>query len=180
MERKDVATFKGNPLTLEGEEIQVGQKAPDFKVLDTDMGEVMLDGLKDKIKLIASVPSLDTPVCDLEIKRFNSEAAKISGDVAILFISMDLPFAQKRFCQSYEIKNVSALSDHRDSSFGHNYGVLIKELRLLSRAIFLLDQDNKVVYVEYVKELSAHPDYEKALDAIKSTALNREPQPEKS
>ena len=171
MERKGVVTFKGNPLTLIGEEVKIGQNAPDFKVLTSDLNETDLSAFKGKIKLIASVPSLDTPICDLQIKRFNDEAAKISKDMVILFISMDLPFAQKRFCQAYGIKKVKTLSDHRDSSFGSNYGVLIKELRLLSRAIFIIDQSEKVVYVEYVKEVGSHPDYEGALDALKKKEL---------
>ena len=168
MERKGAVTFQGNPLTLLGEEVKVGQKAPGFSVLDSDLQEVNLNTFKDKVKLIASVPSLDTPVCDLEIKRFNEEASKISGDVVILFISMDLPFAQKRFCQSFDITKVKALSDHRTADFGNKYGVLIKELRLLSRAIFVIDKSNTISYMECVKEISEQPDYDKALEALKS------------
>jgi thiol peroxidase len=167
MERNNVATFKGSPITLIGEEVRAGQAASDFKALDSDLKEVDLSAFKGKIKLIASVPSLDTPICDLQIKRFNDEAAKISKDVAIIFISMDLPFAQKRFCQAYDIKKVKTLSDHKEANFGQNYGVLIKELRLLSRAIFIVDKSDKVSYVEYVKELGSHPDYEAALNALK-------------
>lgn len=170
MERDNVVTVKGEPVTLLGEEIKVGQKAPDFKVLNSDLKEIDLEVFKGKIKLIASVPSLDTPVCDLQIKRFNDEAAKISKDVVIIFISADLPFAQKRFCQAYDIKKVKTLSDHREGDFGLKYGVLIKELRLLSRAIFVLDRDDKVQYVEYVKELSSHPNYENALNSLKGVA----------
>ncbi|MFH1552988.1 MAG: thiol peroxidase [Candidatus Omnitrophota bacterium] len=168
MERSGAVTVKGEAVTLLGEEVKDGQEAPDFTVLDSELGEVKLESLKGKIKLIASVPSLDTPICDLQIKRFNDEAAGISKDVVILFISMDLPFAQKRFCQAYDIKKVKTLSDHREGDFGLKYGVLIKELRLLSRAIFIVDKDNTVRYVEYVKELTSHPDYEKALGALKS------------
>lgn len=167
MERKDAVTMKGSPLTLLGEEIKAGQDAPDFKVLDSDMKEVSLADLKGRVKLIASVPSLDTPVCDLEIKRFNKEAAEISEDIAILFISMDLPFAQKRFCESFDIKKVKTLSDHRLGNFGTNYGVLIDELRLLSRAIFVIDKDDKVRYAEYVPEITQQPDYAAALTALK-------------
>jgi thiol peroxidase len=170
MERKNVVTFKGDPLTLLGEEIKTGQDAPDFKVLDADLKEASLDNYKGKIKLIASVPSLDTPVCDLQIKRFNDEAANISKDVSIVFISMDLPFAQKRFCQEYSIKKVKTYSDHRDAEFGLKYGTLIKELRLLARAIFIVDKENKVKYVEYVKDITTHPDYDKALNALKELA----------
>lgn len=160
-------TLKGNALTLGGEEIKPGHDAPDFKVLSSDMQEKDLASFGNKVKLIASVPSLDTPICDLEIKRFNDEAANTSKNVVILFFSMDLPFAQKRFCQAYDIKKVKTLSDHREAVFGLNYGVLIKELRLLSRAIFVVDKNNKVAYVEYVKALESHPDYEKALTALK-------------
>ena len=167
MKRKNAVTLEGNPVTLLGEEVKVGQKAPDFKVLDSELKEVNLSAFKGKIKVIASVPSLDTPICDLQIKRFNDEAAGLSRDVAIIFISMDLPFAQKRFCQAYNIKKVKTFSDHKDSVFGLNYGVLIKELRLLSRAIFIIDKEDKVQYVEYVKEVGSHPDYDGALNALK-------------
>ncbi|MGB2629689.1 MAG: thiol peroxidase [Candidatus Omnitrophota bacterium] len=170
MERKDAVTFKGNLITLLGNEAKTGQEAPDFKVLDVELNEKGLTDFKDKIKLIASVPSLDTPVCDLQIKRFNDEAAKISKDVAILFISMDLHFAQKRFCQEFNIKKVKTFSDHRDGDFGVKYGVLIKELRLLARAIFVVDKENKIRYVEYVKDITSQPDYETALNALKDIA----------
>lgn len=168
MERKDAVTVKGNPVTLLGEEVKTGQKAPDFKVLNADLEEVSLEDFTGKTKLLASVPSLDTPVCDLQIKKFNDEASGISKNIAIIFISMDLPFAQKRFCQAHDIKQVKTFSDHRDGDFGIKYGVLIKELRLLSRGIFVLDKDNTVKYVEYVKELTEQPDYDGALEALKS------------
>lgn len=170
MERKGAVTFQGNPLTLLGEEIQVGQKAPGFSVLDSDLQEVSLDTFAGKVKLIASVPSLDTPVCDLEIKRFNEEASKISEDVVILFISMDLPFAQKRFCQSFDITKVKTLSDHKTADFGNKYGVLIKELRLLSRAIFVIDKSDVISYSEHVKEIADQPNYEGALEALKKVS----------
>lgn len=168
MERKNVVTLKGNPVTLVGEEVRVGQKAGDFKVLAHDLTEKTLGDFKGKIKLIASVPSLDTPICDLQIKRFNDEASNISKDTVVIFISMDLPFAQKRFCQEFEINKIKTFSDHRDAEFGIKYGVLIKELRLLARAIFLIDKDDIVRYVEYVKEVGSPVNYEAALDAIKS------------
>jgi len=168
MERKNVVTLKGNPVTLIGDEVGVGQKANDFKVLDHDLAEKTLGGFKGKIKLIASIPSLDTPICDLQIKRFNDEASNISKDVVMIFISMDLPFAQKRFCQEFKINKIKTLSDHRDADFGIKYGVLIKELRLLARAIFLIDKDDTIRYVEYVKEVGMPPDYEAVLGAIKS------------
>ena len=168
MERAGIVTVKGDPLTLLGEEIKVGEKVPECTVLDQDLNEVKLSAFEGKIKLIAAVPSLDTPVCDLQIKRFNDEAANIAKDIAIIFISMDLPFAQKRFCQEYNIKKVKTFSDHRDADFGLKYGALIKELRLLARSIFIIDKEGSVRYVEYVKELSDHPDYEGALEALKS------------
>ena len=168
MERKGVVTLQGNPLTLLGEEIKVGQKAPGFVVVDSDLQEVGLDAFAGKVKLIASVPSLDTPVCDIEIKRFNEEASKISEDIVILFISVDLPFAQKRFCQSFDITKVKTFSDHKTADFGNQYGVLIKELRLLSRAIFVVDKGDMISYVEYVKEVSDQPSYGSALEALKN------------
>ena len=166
MERRDVITIEGNPLTLSGEEVKKGQKAVDFTVLDGGLKEITLSDLEGKIKLIASVPSLDTPICDLQIKRFNEEASKLSEDIVVIFLSMDLPFAQKRFCQAYDIKKVKTYSDHKDADFGEKFGVLIKELRLLSRAIFVLNKDNEVTYVEYVKEITTHPDYTAALKAL--------------
>jgi len=168
MERKNVVTVKGNAVTLIGEEVKTGQKARDFKTLNTNLEEVTLSSFENKIKLIASVPSLDTPVCDLEIKRFNDEASKLSKDLVIIFISMDLPFAQKRFCQANDIKIVKTLSDHRDADFGLKFGVLIKELRLLARAIFILDKDDVIKYGQVVPELSSPPDYDAALLALKN------------
>lgn len=167
LERKDAVTMEGAPLTLMGEEVRKGKKAPDFRVLDQALKEVTLENTKGKIRLIASVPSLDTPICDLQIKRFNDEASALSKDIVILFVSMDLPFAQKRFCQEYNIKKVKAVSDHRDADFGLKYGVLIKELRLLARAVFVVDSSDTIRYVEYVDDITHHPDYEAALAALK-------------
>jgi thiol peroxidase len=167
MERTNIVKIKGNPLTLLGNEIKVGQKTPDFKIVDKELKEVSSKNWSDRDRLIASVPSLDTPVCDLEIKRFNEEAVKLSKDLSIVFISMDLPFAQKRFCQANEIRQVETFSDHRDADFGMKYGVLIKELRLLSRAIFVIDKDDIIRYVEYVPELTSQPNYDAALDVLK-------------
>lgn len=160
-------TMKGNPVILEGVMVKTGQKAPDFNVLSNDLKETGLKDFSGKIKLIASVPSLDTPVCDMEIHRFNEEASRISKDVIILFISMDLPFAQKRFCAAGGIDNVKTYSDHRNASFGINYGALIKEMRLLARAIFIIDKNDTVRYAEYVKEIGSHPDYAAALKVLK-------------
>ncbi|MFC1666382.1 thiol peroxidase [Candidatus Omnitrophota bacterium] len=167
MEKKNKVTLKGSPVTLTGNELKVGEKAPDFRALNSALEEETLGKFKNKIKLIASVPSLDTPVCDTEIKRFNDEASSLSKDIAIIFISMDLPFAQKRFCQEFDIKKVKTLSDHRNADFGEKYGVLIKELRLLTRAIFIIDKEDKIHYIELVPEISSPPDYEKALAALK-------------
>lgn len=167
MDRKGLVTVKGSPVTLSGEDVKIGEKAGDFKALDTNLEEVVLSSFKNKIKLIASVPSLDTPVCDMEIKRFNDEASKLSKDLVIMFISMDLPFAQKRFCQANEIKAVKTLSDHRDADFAQKFGVLIKEMRLLARAIFILDKNDFIQYVQIVPELSSPPDYDKALLELK-------------
>lgn len=166
-ERSGVVTMKGKPVTLLGPEITVGEKAPDFLAQATDLRDVRLRDFKGKIKVVASVPSLDTPVCNMEIHRFNAEAVSVSPDVAILFISMDLPFAQKRFCGANGIQGVQTLSDHRTADFGEKYGVLIKDLRLLSRAIFIVDPHDVVRYVEYVKENGTQPDYDRALNALK-------------
>ncbi len=167
-ERTGVSTMKGKPIVLLGHEVKVGQKAPDFVVQANDMSDARLSDFSGKIKLIASVPSLDTKVCDLEIRHFNQEASSLSPDIKILFISMDLPFAQKRFCSAADIKNVKAFSDHRTADLGINYGVLIKDMRLLSRAIFIIDKNDTVRYVQYVHEQGTQPDYEAALKILKS------------
>ncbi len=167
MERTGLVTLQGKPLTLVGDAVKAGDRAADFTALDSGMNTKSLADFKGKVKLIASVPSLDTPVCDTEIKRFNDEASKLSKELAIIFISMDLPFAQKRFCQEFDINRVKTLSDHRDADFGIKYGVLIKELRLLARAIFIIDKDDMVKYVQIVKELGMGPDYDAAIAALK-------------
>ncbi|WP_262428200.1 thiol peroxidase [Paratissierella segnis] len=161
--RANIITMKGNPMTLLGPEIKIGDKAPDFTVLTGDLKPYTLKDAGDKIKIISVVPSLDTGVCELQTIRFNEEAADLDN-VVILTISVDLPYAQKRFCSSNNIDKVITLSDHKDLSFGLNYGFVIEELRLLSRGIIVLDKDNTVRYVEYVKEVSNHPDYDKALE----------------
>lgn len=168
-ERQGAVTFKGNPLTLIGPEIRAGSKAPDFEVLAQDLSTVRLASLKGKTLLISVTPSLDTPVCDAQAKRFNQEAVKLPG-VEILNISMDLPFAQKRWCGAAGIDRVQVLSDHRDGSFGRAYGVLIKELRLLTRAIFAVDSAGAIRYVEYVPEVTSHPNYDAALAAVRTLA----------
>ena len=170
IERKAAVTFKGNPLTLIGPELKVGDKAPDFKALAKDLSEVTLASSKGKTRLISVVPSLDTPVCEMQTKRFNDEAAKLPAQIAVLTLSMDLPFAQNRFCATAKADKIQCLSDHREGSFGKAYGVLIKELRLLSRAIFVVGPDDKLQYVEYVKEITQHPAYEKALQSLHAGA----------
>jgi thiol peroxidase len=155
--------MKGRPLTLDGQDVKVGDHAPDFTVLDGNLTEVRLKDFKGKIKVISVTPSLDTPVCDLQLRRFNHEAASLPHDVIVLNISMDLPFAISRFCTAAEIENARALSDHRDASFGKGYGVLIKEMRLLARALFIVDKNDVVKYREIVAEQTNHPDYDRAL-----------------
>ena len=166
-ERKGIATVRGNPLTLVGKELRVGEPAPDFEVLDNDLKPVKFSSYRGKVVIICSVPSLDTPVCDIETRRFNQEAPNLGPDVVILTVSMDLPFAQKRWCGAAGVENVTTLSDHREAAFGQAYGVLLKELRLLARSIFVVDRDGVVRYVQFVKELGEEPDYEAALDALK-------------
>ena len=167
MERKGIVTVKGNPVTLMGSEIKAGDKAPDFIVVDGDLKEVRLKDFAGKIKIISVSASLDTPVCDMQARRFNQEAATLPVDVVILNITMDLPFAISRFCTTAGIDKVHAYSDHRDASFGNAYGVLIKELRLLARSIFIIDKNDVIRYIEIVPELTNHPDYDKALGALK-------------
>ena len=168
MTKTRTVTMHGRPVSLVGEELSLGKAAPDFTVLDQESNEVRLSDFKNKIKVISVTPSLDTPVCDLQLRRFNSEASQMPSDVVVLNISMDLPFAIKRFCAIAEIDRAKALSDHRDASFGNAFGVLIKDLRLLARAVFILDRDNKVRYIEIVPELSNHPDYDKALQSLRT------------
>jgi thiol peroxidase len=167
MRRIGVVTEHGKPVTLIGPSLGEGDRAPDFTVLDRELSEVRLDDFSGKTKLISVTPSLDTAVCDLQLRRFNHEAASLPGDVVVLNVSMDLPFAINRFCTTAGIDRVKALSDHRAASFGIGYGVLIDELRLLARSIFIVDKFNRIRYVEIVPELTNHPDYEKALNALR-------------
>ncbi len=167
MEQKGIITMKGNPLTLQGKSLKVGDRAPDFTVLDNNLNPVRLSAYKGKVCVLSSVPSLDTPVCDMETRRFNQEAADLGAGVVILTISMDLPFAQKRWCGAAGVDKVITLSDHREASFGTSYGVLIKELRLLARAIFVVDRSGSIQYIELVKELTSEPNYEAVLKAVK-------------
>lgn len=160
-------TFINKPVTLLGNEVKVGDKAPNFTVLANDLSEVTLNDTKGQVRLISVVPSLDTGVCDAQTRRFNEEASNL-GNVKILTISVDLPFAQKRWCGAAGVENVQTLSDHRDLSFGEAYGVAMQELRLLARAIFVVDSNDTVTYVEYVSEGTNHPNYEAALEAAKA------------
>lgn len=170
MERSGVITMKGKPLTVIGPDVRAGDRAPAFSVLDENLNSVSLADFAGKTKLISVTPSLDTPVCDLQLRRFNREAASMPRDIVVLNISMDLPFAVSRFCSTAGIDRAKALSDHRDASFGAAYGVLIKELRLLARSIFIIDKNDVVRYKEIVHEQSNHPDYEKALRALAEIA----------
>ncbi|MCO7126864.1 thiol peroxidase [Sporolactobacillus shoreicorticis] len=167
-ERTGNATVGGNPITLIGPELKVGDKAPEFTVNKDLMEEKSLSDYAGKIKLISVVPSLDTKVCEAQTRRFNEEATKFGDQVAVLTISVDLPFAQDRFCSVAGIDHLDTLSDYRTRTFGKNYGVLIKELQLDMRSIFIIDQENTIRYVQYVKEMTNHPDYEAALHALRS------------
>ena len=167
--RAGAVKFKGNPLTLLGPELKVGAKAPDFQAVAQDLSPVTLGQFKGKTLLISVVPSLDTPVCDAQTRRVN-EAAATLPQVQILTVSMDLPFAQKRWCGAAGISKVSVVSDHKDASFGVAYGVLFQELRLLTRAIFVVDNAGTVRYVEVVPEVTAHPNYDAALAAVTALA----------
>ena len=169
MERPGATTMKGNPLTLMGPELKAGDAAPDFKLVDNSLKNVTLADTGSNVRIVSVVPSLDTPVCDAQTKRFNEEAAKLPG-VDILTVSMDLPFAQKRWCGAFGVDKVKMLSDHRDGSFGNNYGTLIKDLRIESRAIFVLDRKNTIRHVEYVKEVAEHPNYDAAIAAARAAA----------
>jgi len=160
-------TFKGNPMTLVGPELKVGDAAPDFTVVDGALSAVNLASYQGKVKIISAVPSLDTPVCDTETRRFNQEAAGLPGDVAVLTISLDLPFAQKRWCGAAGIDKVITLSDYRDRSFGLAYGALIDELKLLARAIFVIDRGNVIRYIQFVPEVTQEPDYAAVIAAAK-------------
>jgi len=165
-ERTELVKMKGNPLTLVGDEVGLGGVAPEFEVLNQNLEPVTLSQFRGKVCVIVSAPSIDTPVCDLEARRFNEEAAKLGTDVVVLIITMDLPFAQKRWCAAAEVENIQLLSDHRDASFGHSFGVLIKELRLLARTVFISDRAGTIRYIQYVRETTDEPDYDEVLKAL--------------
>lgn len=169
MERPGATTLRGDPKTLIGPELKPGDKAPDFNVVDNSLKPVTLAGTGKNVRIFSVVPSLDTPVCDAQTKRFNEEAAKLPS-VDIFTVSMDLPFAQKRWCGAFGVDKVKMLSDHRDGSFGSQYGTLIKELRIESRAIFVVDKENTIRHAEYVKEVADFPNYETALAAARAAS----------
>jgi len=166
-ERKGLVTMKGNPLTLVGNEVKVGDVMPDCEVVGKELAPVKLSSFRGKVCIISSFPSLDTSVCDMMTRRFNEEAVALGSDVVVLAISMDLPFAQDRWCIAADVKNVNMFSDHRTASFGQAFGVLIKELRLLARAVFVVDREGIVRYTQIVDELTHEPDYEAVLEAVK-------------
>jgi thiol peroxidase len=165
--RKDIVTMKGKPLTLVGNEVKIGDVVPDCEVIWKDLTSVRLSSFRGRVCIISSFPSLDTSVCDMMTRRFNEEAVALGDDVVVLAISMDLPFAQDRWCIAADVKNVSMFSDHRTASFGQAFGVLIKELRLLARAVFVVDKEGIVRYIQIVDELTHEPDYEAVLEAVK-------------
>lgn len=165
-ERTGMITIHGNPLTLVGDAVRLGQPAPDCELLDNDLNPVKLSSFRGKVVVLTSVPSLDTPVCDIETRRFNDEAAGFGPDVQIITVSMDLPFAQKRWCGAAGVDKVKTLSDHRDAAFGQAFGVLIKELRLLARAVFLLDRQGIIQYMQLVPEVTNEPNYEEVIQAL--------------
>ena len=169
MERDDAVKMKGNPITLIGPELKKGDQAPDFRCVETLGSEVSLENFGDDVKVFNVVVSVDTPVCDVQIRRFNEEAAAFSDSVQIITVSMDLPFAQSRYCAAAGVERVRTASDYQYASFGEAYGVLIKENRLLARAIFVVGRDNVIEHVEYVGDIVNEPDYNAALEVIKST-----------
>jgi thiol peroxidase len=173
-ERSAITKFKGNPVTLLGPELKVGDQAPDFQVVDTALNPVTLADFSGKIKIICTVPSIDTPVCDAEIRRFNQEAAQLPDNIVVLTFSMDLPFAQKKWCAGAGIERVTTLSDYQERSFSLAYGVLIKELKLMSRSIFIVDAEDKIIYIKHVPEITEEPDYIAVLVTAKNKIETKE------
>lgn len=167
MKRSGIVTFKGNPVTLAGSEVTAGMKAPDFRVVDGTLSPVTLATFAGKKKIFVAVPSLDTPVCDTEARRFNAEAACLADDVAVMTVSLDLPFAQKRWCGGAGVDRLVVVSDYQDRSFAQGYGILIDELKLLARSVFVVDADDVVRYVQIVPEVTAEPDYDAVLAAVR-------------
>ncbi len=166
MERPNAVTFKGNPLTLVGNELKVGDPAPDATLITQDLRTVNLKDYMGKVLLISAVPSIDTGICSAQTKKFNEEASQLPDSVRVVTVSMDLPFAQARFCGAEHIDKIEVLSDHREASFAQAYGTLVKELRISSRAVFVVDPQGVLRYVEYVPEIASHPSYESALSAV--------------
>lgn len=166
-ERTGIITFQGSPLTLVGSEAKVGDKLQDCQLVGNDLSPVKISSFKGKVCVISCVPSLDTPVCDLQTKRFNTEAGKFGSGVAVITVSMDLPFAQQRWCGNSNAENIVTLSDYMTADFAKSLGVLIKELRLFARAVFVVDKQGKINYVQIVKEVTNQPDYEEVLKAVK-------------
>lgn len=169
-ERKDLVTFQGNPLTLLGDPLEPGMVAPGVTLIGNDLNPATLDSYKGKGMILVTVPSLDTSVCSEETKRFNQEAESLPGKVKLVVVSMDLPFAQQRWAKEHDATRIILLSDHKDASLGQGFGILIKELRLLARTVFVLDSEGKVTYRELVKEMTETPDYQAALNAVRETA----------
>ncbi len=167
MQERQVTKMGGNDITLIGPALKLGDTAPDFTVLDNELLPKTLMDYEGMIKLISVIPSIDTGVCDAQTRKFNELATEFSKDAAVLTISMDLPFAQKRWCGASGVDRVEILSDHHWADFGEKYGVLIKELRLLNRSVFILDRENHIRYIELVEENHNHPDYDTAIDALK-------------
>ncbi len=168
MTQRQEITFKGDPLTLTGEPVQTGQEAPDFVAVGNDLSPVKLSDYSGKTVIISSVPSLDTSVCATQTRTFNEQVGKMD-DVVVLTVSMDLPFAQKRWAQEEGVENIVAVSDHRDADFGNKYGLLIQQLRLLARAVIVVDREGKIVYTQIVPEMTDEPDYDAALDAARQS-----------
>ena len=167
MERENVVTFQGMALTLIGPELKVGDTAPDAELLKNDLSKMNIADCKGKVIIISAVPSLDTPVCELQTVRFNKEVENLGDNVCLINVSMDLPFAQGRFCEANNTKNGVTLSDHRTGAFGEAYGTLIKGLRLLTRSVFVVDQNGKIAHAQYVKEVTEQPDYDSVFMAVK-------------
>lgn len=166
-EKKGIVTFEGNPLTLLGPELKIGDMAPDTELTNNDMEPVKISSFRGNVCILSAVPSLDTPVCDAETRRFNEEASKLGSAVKIVTVSMDLPFAQKRWCGAAGVRNVTTLSDYKERSFGNSYGALIKELKLLSRTVYILDKEGVIRYIQQVGEITKEPNYEEVLSEVK-------------
>lgn len=169
-ERSDAIKFKGNGMTLLGPELAVGSQAPDFALTATDMSTKSLADYADKVKIFSIVPSVDTPVCDTQTRTFSKQLAEVSDDIVVLTVSVDLPFAFKRWCGAAGVENVECLSDFKDHEFGKTFGVRIKELGILARAVVVIDKDNTIKHVEYVGEVTEEPDYTAAFEAAKALA----------